>query len=215
MSDCPHSRRFLLGRGLLATLLSISCNSDSGASGSQEVTAWVTADRLHRRTCPSADCGSVGVHFFRQGVTVLEERDGWARITKPYDASCTGGRSEYVDSGNSACVESNGIVNGRFSEWVALRYLSDVRPADPAAGATGYHALITQSDDYRYYADVFADAAAKLLADGTCTRADFQEMGGFLKSSFHRDRPVYFTYCGGSTIANRLYLDASSGRVFR
>ena len=42
---------------------------------------WVTSERLNRRTCPSESCGVVGQLFFREGVTVHEERDGWARIT--------------------------------------------------------------------------------------------------------------------------------------
>src|SRR5690606_32521584 len=103
---------------------------------------------------------------YRERVTILEEREGWARITEPYDASCIAGRSEYVDSGNDACDPSNGIVDGKFSEWVSLQYLSEEAPPDPAAGATGLHALIANSDDYRRYADAFASAASQLLADG-------------------------------------------------
>lgn len=58
---------------------------------------WVTSERLNRRTCPSESCGVVGQFFFREGVTIYETRDGWARVTEPYDASCASGRSEYVD----------------------------------------------------------------------------------------------------------------------
>ncbi len=36
---------------------------------------------------------------------------------------------------------------------------------------------------------------------------------GFVKSSTQRDRPIYFTYCGRAIIANRWYLDASTGRI--
>ena len=61
--------------------------------------AWVTSERLNRRTCPATSCGIVGRLFYREGVQVLEKRDGWVRVTKYYDASCYNGQSEYVDAG--------------------------------------------------------------------------------------------------------------------
>ncbi len=110
-----------------STLLALSgCgNGDAGGASSD---AWVTADRLNRRTCPEVACGSVGVLFFRDGVTVYEQRNGWVRVSRRYDASCYNGESEYVDSGNDACSEDNGIVDGQFGEWVSAAYLSSERP---------------------------------------------------------------------------------------
>lgn len=35
-----------------------------------------------------------------------------------------------------------------------------------------------------------------------------------MKSSNHRDQPIYFTYCDGMSASNRIYLDASNGRIF-
>jgi hypothetical protein len=204
----------------LLSALALVALSGCGKGGSAEATgsgreAWVTVDRLHRRTCPDERCGSVGTLFFRDKATIYEESMGWARISKVYDASCKGGRSEYVDAGNAKCEPSNGIVNGQFAEWVSLQYLSAERPADPAAGATGDFALVSGSDDYQTYKNVFAKAATDLIASGRCTRTDFVEMGGWIKSANHRTEPIYFTYCGGMRIENRLYLDASTGRVFR
>jgi hypothetical protein len=153
--------------------------------------------------------------MFREKATIYEEKNGWARISKYYDASCQHGLSAYVDSGNTACTEGNGIINGRFAEWVSVRYLSDTRPADPSADATGDYALVIGSDDYRLYKDVFAKAAARLIASGRCTEQDFNNMGGWMKSTNHRDSPVYFTYCGEMHVNNRLYLNAATGDVFR
>ena len=187
---------------------------DSTESDAEGRAAWVTADRLHRRTCPNSSCGSVGVLFFREKATVYEEKAGWARISKYYDASCENGRSEYVDSGNARCESANGIVEGKFAEWVAVQHLSSTSPSDPAAGATGDYALVSGSDDYRLHKDAFARAAAELITSGRCRRADFEEMGGWMKSTTHRNRPVYFTYCGGMHLRNKLYLDASTGRIW-
>ena len=152
--------------------------------------------------------------MFREKATIFEDRNGWARVSKYYDAFCRNGLSQYVESGNAACTESNGIVDGRFAEWVSLRYLSSMRPADPSAGATGGYALVSGSDDYGKYKDVFAQTAAQLIASKRCTKGDFDETGGWLKSMIHNDSPVYFTYCGGIHLRNRLYLNAATGHVF-
>lgn len=180
-----------------------------------ESTHWVTSDRLNRRTCPSTQCGVVGQLFHREGVTIHEQRGRWARVSRYYDAACRAGRSDYVDDENSRCTSDNGIVNGQMAEWVSLRFLSTSRPADPAANASGMDALIAGSDDYRIHRAAFVTAAQSLISSGRCTEADFRENGGWLKSMTHRDRPIYFTYCGGLTRGNRLYLDASTGNVFR
>ena len=176
--------------------------------------AWVTSDRLNRRTCPAVTCGIVGSLMFREKATLYDEKNGWARVSKYYDASCQNGLSQYVDSGNAACTEGNGIVDGRFAEWVSLKYLSNTRPDDPSAGATGDYALVSGSDDFRKYKYVFAKAAAELIASGRCTEQDFKNMGGWLKSTTHWDSPVYFTYCGEMHVQNRLYLNAATGDVF-
>ena len=208
-------RTLLFVLALIAVGCSDAEQSETASEGS-DIDAWVTADRLNRRTCPQPSCGSVGVQFFRDGVTIYERSNGWARITGPYNASCFNGVSEYVDSGNDACEEANGIVDGRFAEWVSAQYLSSERPPDPAAGATGDYALVSGSDDYATYKDAFAKAASGLIANGSCSRADFEEMGGWWKSSLRgADEPVYFTYCGGLTLDDRIYLNASTGEVFR
>lgn len=177
---------------------------------------WTTAERLDRRTCPTRSCGVVGQLMFRESAHVYEIAEGWARITSPYDGSCVSGRSEYVDRGTSDCSEANGFVDGKFAEWVELSGLSTERPADPAQSAAADETLVAQSDDFARHRRAFATAAAQLINDGRCTRADFEEIGGWMKSvNQYRDQPVYFTYCGGMTNANKIYLDASTGRIFR
>jgi hypothetical protein len=118
-----------------------------------------------------------------------------ARISNDYAASCVNGRSEYVDTGNNRCTPDNGIVDGRFAEWVSAEFLSQEQPPDPAVGATGIEALVAQSDDYRIYKAAFVKAAQSLISSGQCSEADFSENGGWWKSS-HRDQPIYFIYCG-------------------
>lgn len=176
---------------------------------------WVSSQRLNRRTCPSVKCGIVGQFFFRAGVKVLERRGGWARITELYHASCVSGRSEYVDSGNDACEVSNGVSDGKFAEWVSAQYLVVDRPRDPAANASKVEELVVGSDEFARYRGAFTKAAKSLIARRRCREQDFREMGGWVKSSSHRNQPIYFTYCGGATVANRLYLNAKTGEIFR
>lgn len=176
---------------------------------------WVTSERLERRTCPSTSCGVVGQLFFREKATVLETSNGWGRLTGFYDAACKDGISQYVDTGRKNCTKENGIVDGRFAEWALLRPLSKERPPDPAAGTAGDAALVAGSDDYRLYKEVFIKAAKSLIGSRTCTEAEFRDAGGWTKSTNYRDRPIYFVYCGGMTVRNRVYLDVSNGNTFK
>lgn len=190
-------------------------SSHPGAQSEHGDQYWVTSERLNRRTCPSLECGIVGQLFFREGVSILERRNDWVRISERYDASCVGGRSEYVFSGNAACESSNGIIDGQFAEWVSVELLSENRPSDPAADASGAENLVVGSDDFARYRTAFAEAAQSLIAQRRCTEQDFHEIGGWLKSTNHRSQPIYFTYCGGFAAANRLYLNADTGEIFR
>lgn len=176
---------------------------------------WVTSDRLERRTCPSTSCGIVGQLFYREKAVVLETKGEWARITPFYDASCVDGRSEYVDIGRNDCAEQNGIIDGQFAEWVQLKPLSKIRPPDPAAAATGDAELIAGSDDYRLHKDAFIKATKSLIASGTCTKNDFKNTDGWVKSTAYRNQPIYFVYCGGMTLSNKVHLDVSNGRTFK
>jgi hypothetical protein len=176
---------------------------------------WVTSDRLNRRTCPRDNCGIVGKLFFRDLAKVRELRDGFARVSVFYDAGCSNGKSAYVVSGNATCTNENGVLDGKFAEWVSTEFLSNTRPADPAERAEGVETLISQSDDFRLYHTAFAKAAKDLIANGQCSKQDFVEQGGWLKSSNAGDAPIYFTYCGGSRVADRVYLNAVTGQTFR
>lgn len=175
---------------------------------------WVTSERLARYTCPSEYCGVVGKLHFREAAEVLEESNGWVRITKVYNAACENGESAYVDEGNSKCEAGNGIVDGKFAEWVKRANLSETRPDDPAETASADESLVAQSDDFGRYRQSFAKIAARLIEEGRCTPDDFKEMGGFMKSvSQHKNEPVYFTYCGGMTSANKVYVNAQTGET--
>ncbi|MFA4836437.1 MAG: hypothetical protein WC749_10260 [Dehalococcoidia bacterium] len=203
-----NNGRFFSGLALCAVLQVFAAH----ALGQEKL--WVTTDRTDRYTCPSTECGVAGRLMFREGVDILERKGKWVRITKTYSASCTGGVSEYIKSGNRACTAVNGIKDGKFAEWVQSKDFSRDRPKDPSEDASGDYSLVKGSDDYRIYKDPFAKAARALIDDATCTEDDFKEMGGWMAST-NRGKGVYFTYCGGMKVNNKVYLDVTSGKTSR
>lgn len=86
-----------------------------------------------------------------------------------------------------------------------------MRPADPAEPAAESERVVAQSDDFTQHREAFVKAVNQLIEDGRCTGAEIEEMGGWVKSTNERDRPIYFTYCGGMTTTNRLYLNVETG----
>lgn len=181
----------------------------AAAEGPSKTDLWVTSERAPRHTCASISCGVVGQYFFREKVEVMERGVGWVRVSRYYDAACKDGRSDYVDQGNDSCLPINGIQDGQFAEWVQTEHLSEVRPSDPSATASADETLVAQSDDFARYRRQFAVLAQQLIASGRCSRADFEEWGGFIKSvNEYRDQPVYFTYCGGASLENKVYVNA-------
>lgn len=199
---------------LILGLTLIVSSQIPSAMAKNESKLWVVVDRTERHTCPSSKCGVAGKLFFQGRRRFSRKKGEWVRITEPYSASCVGGESEYIKEGNKSCTRKNGIVNGKFSEWVKFSDLSSERPSDPAENASGDDTLIKGSDDYRIYKKEFSSAARKLINEGVCTESDFKEIGGWMASS-NKGENIYFTYCGGMTLSNRIYLDVKSGKTFR
>ena len=102
-----------------------------------------------------------------------------------------------------------------MAEWISLDVLSDDRPADPADTASVAEKFVAQSDDFRIHRAAFVKAADELIADGSCTGADFTENGGWIKSMKEKTQPVYFTYCGSGFPKAQWYVNAATGRTYR
>ena len=102
---------------------------------------------------------------------------------------------------------------------IALIVLPDSGPRRPkpkvAVTDTQLERAISQSDDYQTHREAFLEASRSLVESRKCTLAELKEIGGFVKSQSYKDQPVYFTYCGGSKVSNRIMLDASSGKIFK
>ena len=197
---------------MLKTIVLSTLASFIAVSSSYAYDIWVIKDSLNRYTCPDIRCGMVGAIYHGQKVELLDEKEGWTRITKYYDASCLNGVSQFVDSGNNKCTQDNGIINGQMAEWVQSEYLSLMKPEKtviPKEDENKYR-LVKASDDFNLYKDQFASLAKKLIADGKCTEKDFIETGGWLKSTLNNTKPKYFTYCGGFKNSNKIYMSPTT-----
>lgn len=159
---------------------------------------YVTSNKLNVRLEPDKTGKITNTLYKRQKVEVFQVKDGWARISRYYDGGVEG-------------------VSGEVARWVFAKYLSTNRPAEeqvsnlnsPVAKA------IKSSDDFLKYQSVFVSASEKLIKYGKCSLGDFKEIGGWWRSTNHKPKPVYFTYCGGMTKSNRIYLNAANGSTFK
>ena len=175
---------------------------------------WVATERLNIRSCPDEACGLTGWETSGASVDVYETRDGWARISEPQTALCENGFSVMIDEGDNRCVEENGILDGMMTRWVSAEFLSATEPReveDPADCDSGF---LSSSDNYDTYGQQFCVAARQLIDSGDCTEAEFIKNGGWWASSEY-PQGTFYTYCGGMTLDNKIYLDAKSGNVFR
>lgn len=182
----------------LAIFIALFTISIAHAGATSPGDYYVTANKLNVRLAPNKSGKVTDTLYKRQKIEVLEVKDGWARISRYYDGAVEG-------------------LSGDVARWVFAKYLSTNRPAEqkvanlnsPVARA------IKSSDDFSKYQSVFVSASEQLIRSGTCTLEDFKEMGGWWRSTNHKPKPVYFTYCGGITKSNRVYLNAATGKAFR
>ena len=160
---------------------------------------FVTASKLNVRLAPNKDGKLTNVLDKGQKVEVFETKGNWARISDYYDGE----------------VEQ---LSGEVARWVYGKYLSTEKPhtespmnlGDPISEA------ISSSDDFGKHQNIFVSASKSLIDSGRCQLSDFQEVGGWVKSVInHKSEPVYFTYCGGMTNDNRIYLNVENGETFK
>lgn len=75
------------------------------------------------------------------------------------------------------------------------------------------NSAVNHSDDYDKYSAIFINAADRLIQKRRCTLNELREFGGWVRST--RRSNTYFTYCGGYTTADRIYLNVITGKLGR
>ncbi|MBN6064638.1 hypothetical protein [Aggregatibacter actinomycetemcomitans] len=151
--------------------------------------AYVKANTTFEYLYPSLDAKVTNTLRIGQKVEVLEEKNGFARVSKFYN-----GDSEQV--------------SGEVARWVILKDLSLKNEKPNVETNTELEKAISNSDDFYLYKDKFVSHSQALIDKKRCTIADFKEMGGWLKST-SRGANSYFTYCGGLSIQHKVYIDIS------
>ena len=102
------------------------------------------------------------------------------------------------------------LLSLQFCQKVKIKEKAPVKSAPETSALE--HAL-RKSDDYNRYRSKFLKASKLLIDKGYCTIADFEEVGGWWRST--RMKSTYFTYCGELHLRNRLYLNVETGKIFQ
>lgn len=158
---------------------------------------FVSSDSVKERLGPSVSAASTNTIHKGQAVEVFEVKDGWARVSKFYDGAVEG-------------------QSGQVARWVSAQFLVKEKPAAPAVAADNrLEQSIKGSEDFAKFRAGFVKASESLVKSGQCSLADFSEMGGWMRSTNHKPKPVYFTYCGGMTLANKVYVNVQTGEIFK
>ncbi|MCQ8865850.1 SH3 domain-containing protein [Vibrio splendidus] len=127
-------------------------------------------------------------------VEVLEKQGEWARI------------SDYI------VLQEGGP---QTAEWVSMSGLSnDEVIISEKESIEILDSYLVKSDDLKLHKETFRNTVAELISDGECDPSDFEELGGWVKSVKYSDRDVYFIYCGGLSLENKIYLDVNTNEIF-
>ena len=127
-------------------------------------------------------------------VEVLERQGEWARI------------SDYI------VLKEGGP---QTAEWISMSGLSnDEVIISEKESIEILDSYLVKSDDLKINKETFRNTVAELISDGECDPSDFEELGGWVKSEKYSERDVYFIYCGGLSLENKIYLDVNTNEIF-
>ncbi|MDL5027242.1 SH3 domain-containing protein [Vibrio gigantis] len=127
-------------------------------------------------------------------IEVLEKQGEWARI------------SDYI------VLKEGGP---QTAEWVSMSGLSnDEVIISEKESKEILDSYLVKSDDLKIHQEKFRNSVAKLISEGECVPSDFEELGGWVKSVKYSNRDVYFIYCGGLSLENKIYLDVNTNEIF-
>lgn len=179
---------------IILVILGLVLSGDLLAEATSAGDYYVSANRLSVRLGPSSTAAITNTLNRKQKVEVYEVQNGWARVSKYYDGAVEG-------------------KSGQVARWVSAKYLSSNKPKDSFSNNTPLEKAIKGSDNYSLYRENFIKLSQNLIDQGRCSIADYKEMGGWLRSSNHKPKPIYFTYCGGFSKANKVYINAETGKI--
>jgi hypothetical protein len=216
-------------RTILAIFIAVLTTSPVFAEARYPGNFVVSADTLNVRQAANTT-GRVADRLNRsEKIEVLEVKDGWARISEYFSVDRQGQSvnvarwvfathlspvppaEETVDEGDTivAAMVSSDDLTKHQETAVADQPAQRIDANSPIALA------IKASEDLAKYMGTFVSVSGKLVDAGECQLSDFEDIGGWWKSVDHQPRPIYYTYCGGASNNHRVFVNVSTGRVFR
>ncbi len=155
---------------------------------------YVDVEKLGIREAANQDAFVERYLYKGDKVRLLEKKNGWGRVSAYF---------VYEQGGPE------------IAEWIPMEGLVEQAPViSPEERKKTIQGYIAGSDDLVQFEEMFLKTTDKLLNDGSCTPVDFEELGGWVKSTKYADKDVYFIYCGGMKLADKIYLDVRTGNVF-
>jgi len=155
---------------------------------------FVNQRRLPVRSLPDESVYPDRDIYKSEPVNVLEIKDGWGRISGYY--TLDKGEKEYAE-----WVKMDGLV-----DWVPI-----ITKEEREEMLSSY---IGKSDNFHLYKDSFFTITERLIKEKICTPQDFEEVEGWMRSINYNERNVYFVYCGGLRVSDKIYFDVDSGEMF-
>jgi hypothetical protein len=216
-------------RTILAVFIAVFTTSPAFAEAKYPGDFVVTADTLNVRLAANTRGKVAGRLQQSDKIEVLEVRDGWARISAYYGVE-VGGQSQNVARWVFAThlspalpaadkVEEGATIVEAMMSSDDLNGYQDTADADQPVQRIDANspivAAIKASEDLAKYMGTFVSVSGKLIDAGECQLSDFEDIGGWWKSVDHQPRPIYYTYCGGASNNHRVFVNVSTGRVFR
>lgn len=145
--------------------------------------AYVSKDRATVYLNHNSNSKTTNTLGLGDKVDVLEDKNGFSRISKYYDGSLEG-------------------VSGNVARWIKSDLLSKTPTKPNVIVNTELELALKGSDDFHLYKDKFTEMSQELIFKGKCTLNDFKEWGGWMRST--KKHNTYFTYCGGSSLGNKV-----------
>ncbi|MGF1910810.1 hypothetical protein L4C38_15335 [Vibrio kasasachensis] len=154
---------------------------------------YVSPEKLGVREMPDKSAFIESILYRGDKVHILEKRDGWGRISPYY-------------------VYNEG--DPEVAEWIPMEALLEVPPTiTRKERIKTISSYVEDSDDFKLHFDVFIQTTDDLIEEGICLPPDFEELKGWVKSVKY-EQDVYFVYCGGLKLANKIYLNVQTGKIF-
>jgi hypothetical protein len=141
---------------------------------------------------PNFESQVVGKTELREVVKVYQEKGRWSRVQSWINE--TTGKSQWIYNEHLSTEHPGVTVQERYQT---------------------IKQLIASTDDFEQYEARFIELTDSVLQSKQCSEEDLTQLKGWIRSFNYPDEPIYYSYCGGLEVEDKLYINLDSGDVFR